>query len=377
MPKTPSPRPQIAPLFQPLTLGELEVPNRIFLAPMTRARAIGGLPGELMATYYAQRAAAGLEIAEAASVSPQGVGWVNAPGIYTDEQEQGWRQVTQAVHGAGGRIFLQLWHCGRASHSAFHGGELPVAPSAIPIEGDGVNTPEGKKPHETPRALETEELAGITRDYVLAARRARAAGFDGVEVHAANGYLLDQFLQSRTNHRSDGYGGDPAGRFRLLGEIVTGIRDEIGAGRLAVRLSPNGVFNDMGSPDYRETFTHVARELDRFGLAYLHVVDGLGFGFHGLGEPMTLQEFRSVFNGPLVGNCGYDADTAAQAVRSGHADAIAFGRPFIGNPDLVERIRYDLPLADSDMATWYASESGAQGYTDYPTHEAVHPADRA
>jgi len=359
-------------LLDPFVLRDLELPNRVVLAPMTRAKAgPERLPNALMAEYYAQRASAGLVITEATTVSRQGNGWVNSPGIYTDAQGEAWRQVVDAVHAEGGTIFLQLWHCGRASHSDFHGGELPVSASAIKLEGDGVHTPQGKKPYETPRALDERELPGVVADYAAAARRAKAAGFDGVEVHAANGYLLDQFLQSKTNHREDGYGGSVEKRYRLLREVVEAVTRVFGAERVGVRLAPNGVFNDMGSPDYRETFLYVARQLDAYGLAYLHVMDGLAFGFHELGEPMTLDEFREVFSGPLIGNCGYTQETAEAAIARGAADLIAFGRPYISNPDLVERFRNGWPLApDSDPTTWYSGDGTAEGYTSFPAYPA-------
>ncbi|MCA8925086.1 MAG: alkene reductase [Planctomycetes bacterium] len=360
-------------LLTPFTLGDLSLRNRVVLAPMTRGKAgPERLPNALMAEYYAQRAGAGLVITEATTVSAQGNGWVNSPGVYTDEQAAGWRQVVDAVHAKGGTIFLQLWHCGRASHSDFHGGELPVSASAIKLEGDGVHTPLGKKEHETPRALETSELPGVVADYVAAAKRAKAAGFDGVEVHAANGYLLDQFLQSKTNHRDDVYGGSVANRFRLLREVVEGVNAVFGAGRVGVRLAPNGVFNDMGSPDFRETFLYVAEQLDANGLAYLHVMDGLAFGFHELGEPMTLKEFRGVFHGPLIGNCGYTQESAEAAIADGSADLIAFGRPYLSNPDLVERFRHGWPLAPiSDPATWYSGDPTPAGYTDFPAYSGA------
>ena len=356
-------------LLSPFDLRGISLANRVVLAPMTRARAgRERIANALMAEYYVQRAGAGLLITEATTVSAQGNGWVNSPGIYTEEQGRAWKQVVDAVHAKGSPIFLQLWHCGRASHSDFHDGELPVAPSPIRLEGDGVHTPEGKKEHEVPRALETAELPGVVADYVAAVKRAKAAGFDGVEVHSANGYLLDQFLQSKTNHRDDAYGGSVENRFRLLREVVEGVSAVFGPERVGVRLAPNGVFNDMGSPDYRETFTYAAKELNRYGLAYLHVMDGLAFGFHGLGEPMTLPEFREVFAGPLMGNCGYTRETAEAAIASGAADLIAFGRPFISNPDLVERFRQGLALApESDPSTWYSGEHAAEGYTDFPT----------
>ena len=357
-----------SPLLAAFDLHGLHLANRIALAPMTRARSGDArVPNTMMAEYYTQRASAGLILTEATTISEQANGWVNSPGIYTDEMAEGWKAVTGAVHAKGGKIFLQLWHCGRASHSDFHGGQPAVAPSAIKIEGDGVHTPLGKKPYEVPRALETEEIPGIVEDYRRAAERAKASGFDGVEVHSANGYLLDEFLQSKTNQRTDAYGGSVESRYRLLDEVVTAVSGVWGEGRVGVRLSPNGAFNDMGSPDYREQFSYVAKQLDRHGLAYLHVMDGLAFGFHELGDAMTLTEFREQFSGPLIGNCGYTKESAEKAVQAGEADMIAFGRPFISNPDLVERFAAGAPLnPEADMADWY-SPGGEKGYLDFPT----------
>ncbi|MBM4021487.1 MAG: alkene reductase [Planctomycetes bacterium] len=356
-------------LLQPFQRDDFTLPNRVVMAPLTRGRAgKERIPNRLMAEYYVQRASAGFIISEATTISEQANGWLESPGIYTDAMQAGWADVTAAVHTAGGRIFLQLWHQGRASHSDFHGGSLPVSASAVRIDGDGIQTPLGKKPYETPRALEAWEIAAVVADYGRAAARARAAGFDGVEIHAANGYLIDQFLQSKTNHRTDDYGGSIEKRTRFLREVVEAVAAEWPAGRVAVRISPNGVFNDMGSPNFREQFTHVATMLDRHDLAYLHVVDGLAFGFHKLGEPMTLADFRRVFRGPLMGNCGYDFESAERAIAEGHADLIAFGRPFISNPDLVARFRNGWPLAKpADMAAWYAP-TGAVGYTDFSPH---------
>ena len=356
-------------LLRPFEMHELTLANRVAMAPLTRSRSgENRIPNALMAKYYSQRATAGLIVSEATTISSQANGWNHSPGIYTDKMVDGWRIVTDAVHAEGGRIFLQLWHMGRASHSDFHNGELPVAPSAIPINGDGIHTPDGqKKRYETPRALETSEIPKIVEDYRLAANRAKAAGFDGVEVHSANGYLLDQFLQSKTNHRTDGYGGSIKNRYRFLGEVVNSVTSVFPANRVAVRIAPNGSFNDMGSPDYREQFTYVARQLDNFGLAYLHVMDGTGFGFHELGEPMTLRDFRNLFHGPLMGNVGYTRESAEAAITSGIADLIAFGRPFISNPDLVERYKNDWPLAEpADMSAWYSFDE--RGYADYPKY---------
>lgn len=353
-------------LLTPFQLGDLHVANRIVLAPMTRGRAgTERMPNDLMAEYYSQRSSAGLLITEATVVSKQGIGWINSPGIYSDQQGEAWKKVSKAVHDKGSKIFLQLWHCGRASHTAFHDGALPVAPSAIPLNGEYIHTPQGKKDYEIPRALEANEIPGIVEAYTQAARRAKNAGFDGIEIHAANGYLIDQFLQSKTNVRADHYGGNLRNRYRFLEEIVSAATTVWPANRVSVRLSPNGNFNDMGSHDYRETFTYVAGQLDKVGLAYLHVVDGLAFGFHDLGAPMTLGEFRQVFSGPLIGNCGYSQETAELAIQESQADLIAFGRPFISNPDLVERFRFGWPLApDADMKVWFSFEQ--EGYTDFP-----------
>jgi len=354
-------------LFEQFTMNGLKLRNRIVMAPMTRARAgEKRIPNALMAEYYAQRSAAGLIITEATTISEQANGWVQSPGIYTDAMAEGWMQIVDAVHGKGSKIFLQLWHCGRASHSSFHNGKPAVAPSAIKINEEYIHTPKGKEPHEVPRALETEEMSLIVEDYRRAAQRAKAAGFDGVEIHSANGYLLDEFLQSKTNHRTDQYGGGIENRYRMLGEVVGAVSEVWPANQVAVRLSPNGSFNDMGSPDFWEQFTYVAQQLEGFGLAYLHVMDGLAFGFHKLGEPMSLADFRNVFSGPLVGNCGYTRETAEKAMAQVPAVLIAFGRPFISNPDLVERFANNWPLnPEADMSTWY-SPTGANGYTDFP-----------
>ena len=361
--------PSESPLLQPFDLRGVELKNRVVLAPMTRARAgKERVPNALMAEYYAQRASAGLVLTEATTISEQANGWNESAGIYTDAQAAGWKPVVDAVHDAGGVIYCQLWHCGRASHPAFHGGERHVAPSAIKINEEYIHTPVGKKPHETPRALETDELPGVVADYRHAAERAKEAGFDGVEVHSANGYLLDTFLQSKTNHRTDAYGGSVENRCRMLSEVVTAVADVWTPGRVGVRLSPNGAFNDMGSPDYRDQFLYAAGQLDKVGLAYLHVMDGLAFGFHQLGEPMTLAEFRQVFSGPLMGNCGYTQETAEERIAAGDADLVSFGRPFISNPDLVERFANGWPLAeDAPVSTWYTP--GDEGYADWPTYQ--------
>ena len=359
-------------LLEPFRLHDLELRNRVVMAPLTRSRSgPDRVPNATMAEYYAQRSSAGLIVSEATTISPQANGWLESPGIYTDAMEAGWRLITNTVHARGGRIFLQLWHMGRASHSDFHGGRPPVSASAVRISGDGIHTPVGKQPYETPRSLETHEVAAVVADYAAAAARARSAGFDGVEIHAANGYLIDQFLQSKTNLRTDDYGGSIEKRCRFLMDVVTAVSKVWPSRRVGVRISPNGVFNDMGSPNYREQFLHAAAALDRLDLGYLHVVDGLAFGFHKLGEPMTLADFRGVFRGPIVGNCGYTLENAEAAVQEGLADLIAFGRPFISNPDLVERFANGWPLAPTaSMTDWY-SPTGAKGYTDFPTHRTA------
>ena len=357
-------------LLSPFQLQDLSLKNRVVMPPLTRGRAIDrGIPNNLMAEYYSQRTGVGLIITEGTFISNQANGWVNAPGIYTEEQTEGWKKVVSAVHAKDTPLFMQLWHCGRASHSSFHDGRLAVAPSAIKINEEYIHTPQGKQPHETPRALETEEIPQIVEDYRKAAENAKRAGFDGVEIHSANGYLLDSFLQSKTNQRTDKYGGSVENRYRFLKEVVEAVITVFPSRRVGVRLSPNGVYNDMGSPDYRSTFLYVAQELNSYGLAYLHILDGLAFGFHELGEQMSLAEFRQVFTGAIIGNCGYTQTTAEAAIREGNADLIAFGRAIISNPDLVERFANNWPLnPDPELKIWYSP--GKEGYTDFATYQA-------
>lgn len=357
-------------LLSSFQLKDLSLKNRVVMAPMTRGRA-----GEertanaLMAKYYAQRAGAGLIISEGTAISQQGYGWTNSPGIYTPEQTIAWKQVVDAVHEQGSKIFLQLWHTGRASHSSFQlNNQLPIAPSSIKIEGGEAHTPNGKQPYETPRALATAEIPLVVEEYRQAAANAKEAGFDGVEIHAANGYLIDEFLQSKTNHRTDQYGGSIANRYRFLQEVVEAVLTVWDAGRFGVRLSPNGSFNDMGSPDYRESFTYIAQQLNSYQLAYLHLLDGLAFGFHELGEPMTIAEFRKIYAGVLIGNCGYDRTDAEKAIASGDADLVAFGRSYISNPDLAARFAHNWELnPDAEMNVWYSP--GAEGYTNFPAYQ--------
>jgi N-ethylmaleimide reductase len=353
-------------LFQPYQLGDLRLKNRIAMAPMTRGRAGDSrVANELMAEHYYQRTSAGLIITEATVISRQGIGWIGSPGIYTPEMAEGWRTVADRVKPTGTALFLQLWHCGRASHSDFHGGEVPVSASAVKLNGDQIRTPQGKKDYETPRPMSVAEIKATVTDYRQAAAYARQAGFDGVEVHGANGYLLNQFLDARTNRRDDQYGGSLENRFRFLAEVLAAVTEVWPSQRVGVRLSPNGVFNDMGSEDFRETYLFVVRNLNRLNLAYVHIMDGLAFGFHGKGKPMTLAEFRAVYDGTIIGNCGYDQEGAEQRLSSALADIAAFGRPFITNPDLVERMQHGWPLAPyDDMSRWYTP--GPEGYTDYP-----------
>jgi N-ethylmaleimide reductase len=353
-------------LFTPVRLGAIKAPNRIVMAPLTRMRAgPGRVPTPLMAEYYAQRAAAGLIVSEATAISRQGTGCPNAPGIYTPGQAAGWRQVTDAVHQAGGRIFLQLWHMGRISHPSFQPeGGLPVAPSAIAPRSGQVLTENGLQAYVTPRALKKEELPGIVAQYAAAAQRAKFAGFDGVEIHNANGYLLDQFLRDGTNQRTDEYGGPVRNRARLTLEVVVAVTKVWGADRVGIRFSPGGVFNDMHDSNPLKTFSHVLHELNRFKLAYAHLImsteDDLKHG----AVPVPLVALRKEFQGPLIVANGFNRATGTQALAEDLADAVAFGRLFIANPDLPERFRLNSSLNPLDEATLYGGAE--KGYTDYP-----------
>jgi len=355
-------------LLSPVRLGELELPNRVLMAPMTRNRAAAGnVPTDLNATYYAQRASAGLIVTEATQVSPRGVGYPGTPGIHTDDQVEGWRKVTRAVHERGGRIFLQLWHVGRISHPDLQpGGELPVAPSAIAPAGQAM-TLAGPQPFVTPRALAEGEIPGVVAEFSAGARRARQAGFDGIEIHGANGYLIDQFLRSGSNTRSDRYGGTPANRARFLLEVTAAVVDAWGGGgRVGVRLSPTSAFNDMRDGDPLATFAHAAAALDGFGLAYLHVVEMRPVAPD---LPHATPVLRRAFHGPLVLNGGFDRDTAEAALRAGEGDAVAFATKFLANPDLPARLAAGAPLNLPDRATMYGG--GAKGYVDYPALDGV------
>ena len=356
-------------LLSPYKLGNLELPNRLVMAPLTRNRAgKGNVPGPLNATYYAQRASAGLIIAEATQVSPQGQGYPSTPGIHSAEQVEGWKLVTDAVHQQGGRIFLQLWHVGRISHPDLQpDGALPVAPSAIAPKGEA-STYEGPKPFVTPRALETSEIPEIIEQYRQGAENALQAGFDGVEVHGANGYLLDQFLRDGTNHRTDEYGGSLENRARLLLEVTEAVVGVWGAQRVGVRLSPSGTFNDMHDSNPLATFGYAAQALNRFGLAYLHIIEVNEADLRHGGTEVPTRSLRGHFTGTLMVNGGYNRDRANAVLAKGEADLVSFGTLFLANPDLPQRLTLNAPLNQPDPTTFYGG--GEKGYIDYPFWQA-------
>jgi N-ethylmaleimide reductase len=353
-----------ADLFTPITLGALTLPNRIVMPALTRSRAgADEVPTDLSARYYAQRASAGLIVAEGSQVSEVGRGFVGTPGIYSDAQGEGWQQVTDAVHAAGGRIFLQLWHVGRASHTDFQpGGAAPVAPSAIQAQAKAF-TAEGFKDASMPQALTLEGIAGVVTEFHSAARRALEAGFDGVELHGATGYLPDQFLRDQSNRRVDAYGGSIENRARFLLEVVDAMIDVWGAGRVGVRVSPQNMYNDMADSDPQPLFEYVAAALSQRRVAYLSVVEGDMTGQNQ--QPFDYLALRRAFDGCYMANLMYDFERATAAVREGNVDLVAFGRGFIANPDLVERLRTGAPLNEPDPNTFYGGD--AKGYVDYPT----------
>lgn len=353
-------------VFSPYTLGPLSLKNRVVMAPLTRSRAeAGNVPSHMAAQYYRARAAAGLIITEATQVSAGGQGYIATPGVYDQAQVDGWKTVTDAVHQDGGRIFVQLWHVGRISHPDFRGGDLPVAPSAIAPRGVSTYTAEGLKPIPTPRALQTDEIAGIVEQFRQGAQHAKAAGFDGVEVHGANGYLLDQFLEDGTNQRTDRYGGSVENRARLLLEVLDAVTGVWGSERVGVRLSPGGSFNDMFDSSPQETFAYAVRQLAGRKLAYLHLIEPAASAGEHAGPDLSAKFFRPLFAGTLIVAGGYTLTRANAVLQAGLADLVAFGQLFLANPDLVERFREDAPLNKPDPDTFYGG--GAKGYIDYPT----------
>ncbi|MCC7393771.1 MAG: alkene reductase [Sphingomonadaceae bacterium] len=354
-------------LFDPIQLGDIAAPNRILMAPLTRGRSgAGHVPiSELKAAYYAQRASAGLIISEATGISQQGLGWPSAPGIWSDAQVEAWKPVTDAVHAAGGRIICQLWHMGRLVHSDFLGGAQPVSASATTAPGFA-HVPGEKKPYVAARALTMEEIPAIIADYVAAGKNAIAAGFDGVQVHGANGYLIDQFLRDGTNFRDDGYGGPVENRIRLLREVTGALVDTLGSGRVSVRLSPNGETQGCDDSDPVALFGAAAAALDQIGIAFLELREQRDFGDFGRTDvPRVSPHIRPLFSGPLILNQEYDGENCADDLASGLADAISYGRPFIANPDLVERLRTGAPFTPDNYRIWYSP--GPEGYVDWPT----------
>ena len=360
-------------LFSEQKLGDLTLPHRIVMAPLTRSRSTqpGDIPNDMNVEYYKQRSSAALIISEATQISPQGKGYAFTPGIYSEEQIAGWKKITDEVHAQGSRIFIQLWHVGRVSHSSLQPGNfLPVAPSAIPVSEGQAFTYEGMQDFETPRELDFNEMPAIVEQYRQAAINAKAAGFDGVEIHAANGYLLDQFLRDGTNKRTDIYGGGIENRSRLVLDVTQAVTDVWGGDRVGIRISPTGTFNAMSESEPQTLFNYLVEKLNQFNLAYLHVVEQLGVGAEQFGDVGETDGFdfnalRKMFNGAYMANGGYTGETAEQSLNNDHSDFIAFGVPFIANPDLPERIKQGADLNEADPNTFYGGD--AKGYLDYPT----------
>lgn len=361
-------------LFSPVRIGEMDLKHRVVMAPLTRLRANldTDAPGDLMIEYYKQRASdGGLIISEATTITPDNRGYLGAPGIYNDEQVAGWSRITQAVHAQGGRIYLQLWHVGRTSHEDLNGGRVPVAPSAVPYDGLAY-TRNGWVPATPPRALSEDEIQDVVELYRAAAARAVAADFDGVEIHAANGYLPDQFLQDISNKRTDRYGGGVEKRAQFLLDVATAVKSVWGAKRFGVRLSPSGTFNGMGDSDPESLFDHVARRLDQLDMSYLHIVEPRVKGsqdVEGMEHPIATARLRKLFSAPIISAGGYDGQKAEAVIASGDADLVAFGRHFIANPDLPERLRAGASLNRYDRDTFYGGTE--KGYTDYPFLKAL------
>lgn len=354
-------------LFSPITLGNTELPNRIFMAPLTRCRADADhVPTDMMATYYAQRASAGLIIAEATMAMEGNSAFWREPGIYSEAQIAGWKKVTDAVHAKGGHIYLQIWHGGRACHPLLNDGKDPVAPSAIAITSDDVHTPEGKKDYTTPRALRDDEIPGIIEGFRKAAENAKRAGFDGVEVHGANGYLLDEFLRESANHREGPYGGPLENRARLLLEVIDAVSEVFGSERVGVRLSPLNSFNSMEDSDPVGLVTYLGEQFNARNLAFLHLMRS---DFHGKQKADVVSTARAAYRGTLVVNMGYTGEEGNAVIADGKADAVAFGVPFLSNPDLPARLKAGAPLNEPDTSTFYSQ--GAEGYVDYPALETA------
>ena len=360
-------------LFQPLKVGDTEIKNRIVMAPLTRNRATHGndAPNDLNVEYYTQRASAGLIVTEATQISRQGQGYIYTPGIYSDAQVEGWTAVVKAIHAAGGKVFLQAWHVGRISHTSLQpDGGRPVAPTAIQAEGVKTYIETGMVDVSKPRALETGEMAGIVADYRRAFENVKRAGFDGVEVHGANGYLLDEFMKSETNQRTDSYGGSVENRCRLTLEVVDAAIAVLGKGRVGIRLSPAPV-QGAKDADPQATFGYLVAELGRRGIAYVHVIEGVTQTNRD--AVVDWVALREAFGGTYIANNLYDRETAIDAVKAGRVDAVCFGRAFISNPDLPERLRTGAPLSQDHKETWYGGD--AKGYTDYPSLGAAEAAE--
>uniref|UniRef100_A0A7S2X6W7 NADH:flavin oxidoreductase/NADH oxidase N-terminal domain-containing protein n=1 Tax=Lotharella oceanica TaxID=641309 RepID=A0A7S2X6W7_9EUKA len=367
-------------LMSEFSVGGQKLKNRVVLAPLTRARCtptkdpydkINKIPNDIMGDYYEQRASGGLIITEATAISAAGCGWLNAPWAVTEEQMAGWKKIVDRVHKANGIIYLQLWHMGRQSHSSFHPDTKEIlSASAIAVGSGQASTAFGTKAdYEKPRAMTLEEIKQTVQDYKACAARAKAVGFDGVEIHSANGYLIDQFMQACSNKRTDKYGGSMENRVRLLVEVIEAIAEVYPANRIGFRLSPNGAYGGMGSEDNAELFPFVAKAVEKYGLAYLHLMDGLGFGFHGKCKVVTAMDMRRHFSGPIIANVGLTKEMAEGMVRSGAVDLAAFGRLYISNPDLPERFENGWPLAESaPYETWWRP-TGAKGYTDWPKYK--------
>jgi len=358
-------------LFSEKKLGALTLPHRIVMAPLTRSRSSqpGDIPNDLNAEYYKQRASAALVITEATQITPQGKGYAYTPGIHSAQQIAGWKKITDAIHQQGGHVFMQLWHVGRVSHSSLQpDGKLPVAPSAIAVSEGQAFTETGMLDFETPRALETGEIAGIVEDYRQAALNAKQAGFDGVEIHAANGYLLEQFLKDGTNKRTDRYGGSFENRVRIVLEVTQAVTDVWGSDRVGIRLSPTGTFNSMTESDPLGLYSYLIEQLNPFNLAYIHLVERFGVSKDADESDFDFAHLRTLFNGSYIANGGYSGETAEQSLASNESDFIAFGVPFIANPDLPTRIKQGAELNSPDFDTFYGGD--AKGYTDYPALQA-------